>query len=121
MPPKFKIHTYTNRWQGMMLVLHALHELGGSNPKQEVIDYINRSGYYDITKHDLPPYESQNEPKYHTLLAWARKDCVERDLILGHERDAWALRVLPTFSWVKQWQEKRTFAAREFWGLQRKQ
>jgi len=29
--------------------------------------------------------------------------------------------VLPTFSWVKQWQEKRTFAAREFWGLQRKQ
>jgi len=42
--------------------------------------------------------------------------------IFKKTQKAWReFRVLPTFSWVKQWQEKRTFAAREFWGLQRKQ
>lgn len=86
-----KIAYFKNRGQGMVLVMQALDELGGSNTKQDVIDYINRSGYYDVTKHDLPPYKNQNEPKYHTLLAWARKDCVLRDAILNNERDAWAL------------------------------
>lgn len=86
-----KISAYSNRWQEIILVLHALHELGGSNAKQQVIEHISQSGYYAVTKYDLPRYENHNEPKYHTLLAWARKDCVERNLILDHERDAWAL------------------------------
>lgn len=86
-----RIAYFKSRGQGMVLVMQALDELGGSNTKQEVVDYINRSGYYDVTKHDLEPYENQNEPKYHTLLAWARKDCVLRDAILNNERDAWAL------------------------------
>lgn len=76
----------------MILVMFALKELGGSNTKQEVIDFVARQKYYNIiTKYDLPPYENKKEPKYHTLLAWARKDSVMRDLILNNERDAWAL------------------------------
>ena len=75
----------------MLLVMQALDELRGSNTKQEVIGHITHSGYYEITRHDLPPYEGQNESRYHTLLAWARKDCVQLDYLLGHERDAWAL------------------------------
>ncbi|MDF9834318.1 hypothetical protein M2103_002563 [Ereboglobus sp. PH5-5] len=91
MTPTLKITAYSNRWQGMILVLQTLHERIGTNTKQEVIDHITRSGYYDVTKHDLPSYENKKEPKYHTLLAWARKDAVMRDLILNNERDAWAL------------------------------
>jgi len=75
----------------MVLVLQSLSELTGSNTKQEVIAHIRDLGYYHVTRHDLPPYPGQNESKYHTLLAWARKDCVERDFILNNERDAWAL------------------------------
>jgi hypothetical protein len=37
---------------------------------------------YEIPRHDLPPYEHQNEPRYHTLLAWARKDA----LMMGWHR-----------------------------------
>ena len=44
---------------------------------------------YEITRHDLPPYQNQNEPKYHTLLAWARKDALLSGwLIDTNERDA---------------------------------
>ncbi|ATC64308.1 hypothetical protein CMV30_10275 [Nibricoccus aquaticus] len=75
----------------MILVMQALAELRGSNTKQEVIGHIIQTGYYEVTRHDLPPYDGQNESRYHTLLAWARKDCVELEYLLGHERDAWAL------------------------------
>jgi hypothetical protein len=85
------ISPYSNRGQGMILVLLALKELTGSNSKQAVIDHITRLSYYEVTRHDLPPYLGQSEPKYHTLLAWARKDCVDRNLILNDEVNAWAL------------------------------
>lgn len=51
-----------------------------------------------------PPYAGQNESKYHTLLAWARKDCVERDFVLNNERDAWALRLKgrALIEWIHQ-------------------
>jgi hypothetical protein len=85
------IDQYGNRGQCMVLVMHSLSELTGSNTKQEVLRHIRDMVYYNITRHDLPPYPGQNESKYHTLLAWARKDCVERDYVLNNERDAWAL------------------------------
>jgi hypothetical protein len=56
------ISVYGNRGQGVILVLYTLFFLGGSNKKQEVIDCISRCGWYDVTRHDLPPYEGQNEP-----------------------------------------------------------
>jgi len=73
------------------MVLCALQELGGSNTKLEVITYITQSGWYDVTRHDLPPYEGNNEPKYHTLLAWARKDCYERDWMLKAGWNDWSI------------------------------
>jgi hypothetical protein len=70
---------YGNRGQGILLVLYALRELWGACTKQEVLRFIQRAGLYEVTGHDLPPYEGQNEPKYHTLLCWARKDAVENE------------------------------------------
>ena len=86
-----RIDPYGNRGQCMVLVLESLSDLTGSNTKQEVLNHIREAGHYHVTRHDLPPYPGQNESKYHTLLAWARKDCVQRDYILNNERDAWAL------------------------------
>lgn len=87
-----RLSPYTNRGQGVFLVLHALQSLGGSNAKQDVIGCISAGGWYDVTRHDLPPYEGQNEPKYHTLLAWARKDCYERGWMLPtDQRNDWSI------------------------------
>jgi len=56
------IRAYTNRGQGVFLVLFALQELGGTNTKQEVIARISGGKCYEVTRHDLPPYQGQNEP-----------------------------------------------------------
>jgi hypothetical protein len=86
------MNVYGNRGQGVVLVLYALFELCGACTKREVLTFIQRAPLYDVTKHDLPPYENQNEPKYHTLLCWARKDAVELEWMLDTgERDAWQL------------------------------
>ncbi|MEN9635061.1 MAG: hypothetical protein RL077_3465 [Verrucomicrobiota bacterium] len=86
------VSAYSNRGQGVFLVLYALDSLGGGNSKQDVIGCISRGGWYDVTRHDLPPYDGKNEPKYHTLLAWARKDCYEREwMLLTDQRDDWSI------------------------------
>lgn len=82
---------YGNRGQCMALLMQCLDEMGGSNTKQEVLAYVSSKGYYEITRHDLPPYSGKNESKYQTLIAWARKDCVIKGWINNHEHDAWSL------------------------------
>ena len=73
-------------------MLHSLFQLGGACTKREVLMFIQDGDLYEITRHDLPSYESQNEPKYHTLLAWARKDALIAEwLIDTDERDAWQI------------------------------
>jgi hypothetical protein len=86
------MNVYSNRGQGVVLVLYSLFELGGACTKREVLSFVQNADLYEITRHDLPPYENQNEPKYHTLLAWARKDALIAGwLIDTTERDAWQL------------------------------
>jgi hypothetical protein len=83
---------YSNRGQGVFLVLYSLRKLGGICTKQEVISFIQHADLYEISRHDLPPYKDQSEPRYHTLIAWARKDAMlEEWLVDTKERDAWQL------------------------------
>ena len=92
MPRVPRISIYGNRGQGLVLVMYSLRELCGPCTKQEVLSFIQYAELYEITRHDLPPYEHQNEPRYHTLLAWARKDAAIRGwLVDTNERDAWQL------------------------------
>ena len=92
MTKKKQINVYGNRGQGVFLVLYSLRELGGACTKREVLRFIQDADLYEITRHDLPAYENQNEPRYHTLLAWARKDALVMGwLIDTKERDAWQL------------------------------
>ena len=86
------MNVYSNRGQGVFLVLYTLRELSGACTKRDVLAFIQDGGIYEITRHDLPPYETKDEPKYHTLLCWARKDAVELEWMLDtEERDAWQL------------------------------
>ena len=59
-----RINVYCNRGQGVFLVLYSLREIGGACSKQEVLYFIQNADLYEITRHDLPPYPHQNEPRY---------------------------------------------------------
>lgn len=82
---------YSRRGQELILVLEALWNLGGRVRKRETISFINSSGWFDLSRSDLPPYAGHSEPRYHTLLAWARKDGTLREWVFNDERDSWGI------------------------------
>lgn len=77
----------------MLIVLRALQDLGGLNRKQEVLGYIDSQKWYAITQDDLVPYDSSNslEPRYHTQLAWARKNSVLAGYMFDGGWDEWGI------------------------------
>ncbi len=83
------------RGQCAVLLMAALREIGGAIPKREAISFIHRQRWFDVQPDDQKPYPSSvattREPRWHTLIAWARKDSVLRDLVSDHERDSWSL------------------------------
>ena len=85
------ISYYSRRGQELILVLHALWELRGGNRKSETITYINQSHYFALHRSDIPSYDGTNEPRWNTLLAWARKDGVLKGGIANDERDYWEI------------------------------
>ena len=93
LPPPY----YTSpRGQCAVILLAALRDLYvndsyGVVTKQQAIAHIKRMHWFAIEPEDLKPYRSQLEPRWHTLIAWARKDSVLRDLISNEGRDKWGL------------------------------
>ena len=86
------INVYSKEGQAVLLVFYAPRELGGVCTKQEVLRLMEDSEFYDVSHHDLPPYENQAEPRYHTLLGWARFDAAQSGWLLNAEQwDAWQL------------------------------
>lgn len=79
--------------QLIVLLLAALRELRVARPKKEVLSQIIESGWYATCPEDMRPYPSQvsstAEPRSHTLIAWARKECVESALMSDGTRDSW--------------------------------
>jgi len=100
MPELSPLYYTSPRGQCAVMLLTALHELYvndgyGAVTKQQAIDYIKRKRWFEIELEDQKPYPSQRqisaEPRWHTLIAWARKDGVLRDIISNEGRDQWAL------------------------------
>lgn len=92
--PLSHISVFQPRGQCIVLLFAALRELTGSNTRRNTVQFISEHQWFAIELDDLKPYPSQKrtrEPRWQTLIAWGRKDSVLRDLVLSHERDAWAL------------------------------
>ena len=63
--------------------------------KREAIGQITSKRWFALKDEDRDPYPSQQfstkEPRWHTLIAWSRKDSVLRDLVSYEARDTWGL------------------------------
>jgi hypothetical protein len=80
--------------------LEALEELyvldsRSTVSKREAIGYIAMRHWFALEAEDREPYPSQrftaSEPRWQTLIAWARKDSVLHDFVSYESRDAWGL------------------------------
>lgn len=97
LPPLY----YTSpRGQCAVMLLAALFEMYtrdaiGQASKSQVIRFISDRRWFDIHDEDREPYQSQSqlsgEPRWHTLIAWARKDGVIREYVSYEARDAWGM------------------------------
>jgi hypothetical protein len=91
LPP---ISVFQPRGQCITLLLAALNEIGGSATKRETVQFISDQEWFDRQPEDWKPYPSQKtsrEPRWQTLIAWARKDSVLREFLIDGEWDSWAL------------------------------
>lgn len=127
MPTIANVPIENPRAQCIVMLLAALHELGGCQSKQETIAFIRQNHWFDIRKEDQKPYPSATttEPRWNTLIAWARKDAVLADLMFKHGTDQWELtrRGIEEFRLVRARYQSGELEARQcyFWSLTFKQ
>jgi hypothetical protein len=88
------------RGQCAVVLLAALRDLyvndgRGTVTKREAIEFIRCRHWFALEQEDNEPYPSQqllsHEPRWHTLIAWSRKDSVIVDLMSYEARDSWGL------------------------------
>lgn len=81
------------RAQCIVMLFAALTELGGAQTKQDVLHFICGKRWFEFVDDDHKPYPSATtrEERWKCLIAWARKDAVERHQMFRGERDAWEL------------------------------
>jgi hypothetical protein len=89
------IRTYQPRWQCIVLLCATLANVRGGLTKAEAIAQITQAHWFDIQPEDRQPYRSAqhttHEARWITLIAFARKDLVERRLMDDGPRDNWDL------------------------------
>lgn len=84
----------STRGQCVVMLLTALKDIGTIVSKRETIGYIGEKRYFQVVDEDREPYPSAiyPEPRWHVLIAWARKDCVRRGLMFDHDEvDCWQI------------------------------
>ena len=115
------------RAQCIVMLFAALHEMQGCHSKQETIAFIREHHWFDIRDEDKDPYPSAttNEPRWHTLIAWGRKDAVLAELMFKHGQDQWELtrRGIEEFRSVRAQYQSGALQARRcyLWSLTFKQ
>lgn len=81
--------------QALLMLMAALRVIkDGPGPvdytKRSVLELIKCLGWFDIQPEDRLPYPSQpSEPRWKTLLAWARKNGSDGGLVRSVVRDEW--------------------------------
>src|SRR4051812_7709424 len=98
--PLPRLYYTSPRGQCALMLLAALRDLyvydaRSAVTKREAISYMARKHWFALQDEDREPYRSQQfttrEPRWHTLIAWARKDAVIADYVSYEARDAWGL------------------------------
>lgn len=78
----------------MILLLGALFDRKGAYPKQDVLAIVAGLKWFDLRQDDKIPYPTvqSKEPRWKTLIAFTRKDCVEDGLFEDDgTRDSWQI------------------------------
>ena len=92
MPQHPPIDLFSSTGQCMAMILAALYEKRAILTKQETIEHIQRQCWFDLQPGDWNPYETQTEPRWHSMIAWARLAAVHREFMLHHdESDHWEI------------------------------
>jgi hypothetical protein len=111
----------------MALLFAALYELKACRTKAETIAFIREHHWFAIQPEDMDPYPSAatREPRWHTAIAWSRKDAVVAELMFKHGPDQWELTRsgIDAFELVKARCRSGDFEVRKcfFWSLGFKQ
>ena len=85
---------YSPRGQCILMILAASQEIGGTPSKDECLAFISeRRWFKKDLRHDLEPYpgNSNKEPRWKTLFAWARSDAADYECISRHEHGHWPI------------------------------
>jgi hypothetical protein len=84
------VDIYGVRGQVIIMLLQILR-LEGACARQQATECIAQRGWFNIKGDDLAPYPTQHEPRWRTLVAWARKDSFESHLLSDSGFDNWQL------------------------------
>ncbi len=78
----------------MILLLGALFDRKGAYTKQDVLAIVEGLKWFDLRQEDKLRYPTvqSNEPRWKTMIAFTRKDCVEDKLFEDDgTRDSWQI------------------------------
>jgi hypothetical protein len=82
----------TETAQRLIVLLHALYEMGGIHARQETCTYIETHDYLTLRAEDLKPFETQSEPSWRTRIAYMRKTGIDDGLLVStNVPDAWEI------------------------------
>lgn len=85
---------YGTRSQMIMILLGTMAGCKGGHNKQAVISMIEKLKWFDLRAEDKTSYPTvtTREPRWHTLIAFRRKDCYEEELFVKDGcRDSWQI------------------------------
>lgn len=80
---------YTTIGQVAILLALALRELPHGPARQECLDFIYTKRWLNIQTADIRPYPSASEPRWHTMMSWARESLATKDLVDRSIKDCW--------------------------------
>jgi hypothetical protein len=90
------IHVFSPRGQVVGMLLYVLADLKGTREKGYVIGCINMWKLFAFAEEDRKPYPSvlergRDEPRWNTLVAFVRQDCVDRKLREERSNNQWLI------------------------------
>lgn len=77
--------------QAAILLMIALRNLQHGPTKQECLSYISENQWFDIKPDDIRPYPGAThpEPRWHTLMSWARENCARSEFLERKPMNSW--------------------------------